>query len=61
MLFMLAQNKFRRNRMKPMYPRKDRRRHDHVVFIERRKGKIWMYGEILLFVGLILYIFWRLI
>ena len=40
---------------------KDRRRRDQVVFIDRRKGKIWMYGEILLFVGLIMYIVWRMI
>ncbi|MHB8137042.1 MAG: hypothetical protein ACYDGO_01470 [Smithellaceae bacterium] len=47
--------------MKPVYPHKDRRCHDQVVFIERRKGKIWMYGEILLFVGLIMYILLRLV
>jgi hypothetical protein len=47
--------------MQSAYPKKDRRRRDQVVFIERRKGKIWMYGEILLFVGLIMYVFWRLI
>lgn len=47
--------------MQPGYPHKDRRRHDQVVFIERRKGKIWMYGEILLLAGLLMYIVWRLV
>lgn len=47
--------------MKPVHPKKDRRRDDAIIVIERRKGKIWMYGEILLAVGLIVYLLWRLI
>jgi hypothetical protein len=42
--------------MKPVNPKKDRRVDDKIAFIERRKGKIWMYIEILLAVGLILYL-----
>lgn len=43
-----------------MKPRKDRRANDKIVLLERRKGKIWMYGEILLAVGLIFYLLWLL-
>ncbi len=42
--------------MKPFRPRKDRRMEDRFIIIERRKGKIWMYSEIILFAGLSLYL-----
>lgn len=61
MLLLPVKNKLWRNRMKPGYPHKERRHHDQVIFIERRKGKIWMYGEILLLAGLLMYVVWRLI
>lgn len=42
--------------MKPFRPRKDRRVDDKFILIDRRKGKFWMYTEIFLFAGLILYL-----
>ncbi|MDE3073016.1 MAG: hypothetical protein KGJ63_09795 [Pseudomonadota bacterium] len=34
----------------------DRRRDQHLTFIERRKGRLWMYGEIGIFVFLATYL-----
>jgi hypothetical protein len=39
-------------------PRAERRRRDKVIFIERRKGKAWMYGQISLFVVLLASLLW---
>lgn len=41
-------------------PRIERRRRDQVIFVERRKGKAWMYGQVAFFVTL-LYILFRLV
>jgi hypothetical protein len=46
--------------MATMSLRKERRVSDKVVFVERRKGKFWMYSEIVFSVGLILYFLWLL-
>lgn len=40
-------------------PRAERRRKDQMIFIERRKGKAWMYGQMAFFV-ILLYILLRL-
>ena len=40
--------------------KKDRRFGDRIIFVERRKGKFWMYTEIVLSLGLILYLVWLL-
>ncbi|HVC17055.1 MAG TPA: hypothetical protein VNE18_07110 [Rhodanobacter sp.] len=34
----------------------DRRRDQSLTFIERRKGRMWMYGEIGVFVFLVTYL-----
>ena len=41
-------------------PRVERRRRDRMIFIERRKGKSWMYGQ-LAFFAILLYLLFRLI
>lgn len=41
-------------------PRIERRRSDQVIFVERRKGKAWMYGQVAFFV-ILLYILFRLV
>lgn len=40
-------------------PRVERRRRDQMIFVERRKGKHWMYGQIAFF-AILLYILYRL-
>ncbi len=36
--------------MKPIYRKpKERRRDDRIALVERRKGKLWMYSEIMVF------------
>jgi hypothetical protein len=46
--------------MQTMVLKKDRRFGDKIVMVERRKGKFWMYGEIILSIGLVLYLLWLL-
>jgi hypothetical protein len=46
--------------MATMSLKKDRRVSDKFIFVERRKGKFWMYSEIVLSIGLILYLLWLL-
>jgi hypothetical protein len=46
--------------MATMSLRKDRRVSDKVVFVERRKGKFWMYTEIVFSIGLVFYLLWLL-
>jgi hypothetical protein len=41
-------------------PRVERRRREQLIFIDRRKGKAWMYGQMAFFVALI-FILFRLI
>jgi hypothetical protein len=41
-------------------PRPERRRRDKMIFIERRKGKVWMYGQLAL-LPILLYTLFRLI
>jgi hypothetical protein len=41
-------------------PRIDRRVDEKIILVERRKGKLLMYGEIVFAVGLILLILWLL-
>lgn len=45
--------------METRRPRIERRRRDQMIFIERRKGKAWMYGQMAFFATL-LYILFRL-
>lgn len=42
--------------MNRSYKAADRRRDQRLTFIERRKGRIWMYGEIGIFVFLVTYL-----
>ena len=44
--------------MEEMYVKKDRRRYNKSIFVERRKGIFWMYGQILALVILLSYLFW---
>ena len=44
--------------MATMTLKKDRRVTDRIVFVERRKGKLLMYTEILFSIGLIAYLLW---
>ena len=46
--------------MATMFRKKERRVDDKITVVERRKGKFWMYGQILLLIGLILYLLWLL-
>lgn len=41
-------------------PRIERRRRDKMIFVERRRGKAWMYGQVALFV-ILLYALFRLV
>ena len=41
-------------------PRVERRRRDKMIFIERRKGKAWMFGQVAFFV-ILLYFLFRLV
>jgi hypothetical protein len=34
----------------------ERRHEDRIALVERRKGKLWMYGEIACFAALMLYL-----
>lgn len=38
--------------------RKDRRRNRKLVFIERRKGKLWIYGQMFLLPTLMVWLAW---
>ena len=40
--------------------RLERRRRDQMIFVDRRKGKVWMYGQMAFFV-ILLYILFRLV
>lgn len=46
--------------MATMIPRIDRRVDDKITLVERRKGKFWMYIEIVFLIGLILSLLWLL-
>jgi hypothetical protein len=46
--------------MATMILKKDRRFIDKIILVDRRKGKFWMYGEIVLSIGLILSLLWLL-
>jgi hypothetical protein len=41
-------------------PKIDRRVDDKIILVERRKGKFWMYTEIVFSIGLILFLLWLL-
>jgi hypothetical protein len=46
--------------MATMIPKRDRRVDDKIILVERRKGKFWMYAEIVVSIGLILFFLWLL-
>ena len=46
--------------MATMIRQKDRRSDDKIILVDRRKGKLLMYGEIMLSIGLISYLLWLL-
>jgi hypothetical protein len=39
-------------------PLKERRRRDKMIFVERRKGQTWMYGQLALFLALLACLVW---
>jgi hypothetical protein len=39
-------------------PLKERRRRDKMIFVERRRGKAWMYGQMALFLVLLVCLIW---
>lgn len=41
-------------------PRIERRRRDKMIFVERRRGKAWMYGQVAFFM-ILLYTLFRLV
>ena len=41
--------------------RVERRRTQKLVFLERRKGAAWMYGEIVAFALLLAFLVWKLL
>lgn len=46
--------------MAAMIRKKERRVDDKIAFVDRRKGKFWMYGQIALSIGLVSYLLWLL-
>ena len=46
--------------MATMIRRRERRREDKVIFVDRRKGKFLMYSQIALSIGLFLCLLWLL-
>lgn len=40
---------------------KERRRTDTLIVINRRNGKAWLYGQLILFFGLLTTVLWLLI
>ena len=42
-------------------PREERRMHDSLILVERRKGKLLFYGQTILFLGLAATLLWLVI
>ncbi len=40
---------------------KERRSEDTLIVIDRRNGKAWLYGQLILFLGLLASVLWLLI
>ena len=41
--------------------RKERRLEDKLIVIDRRNGKLWLYGQTILFLSLLITLLWFLI